>query len=649
MWSPHIDWDAPLWSMDVETGGLHAHRGARPFLLGMAGEDGDVHICEPYTKKWRTCVSMIEDPEVAKVAHNLKFELKMLAQMGVKVRGTLHDTMIMAHTRNEYEPSFKLERLTERYIGQSTQNASTIEDWKRANKARFKERIGREPRYFEIPDNMVRPYLDDDVVSCLKLFWVFKKLIKEAFSELYTWEMALVPVLAAIEERGIHVDMKYITQKRGQYLVEMADLLLKVRSEAGDEKFNPLSPKQIVDKLVDFGVEFSSADYTEKGNPKTDYDTLQKYDTPFTNAITAYRKLSKLKGTYFDALARFQNGSAVHCSLWQCSSSKDKGLRTARLSSSDPNLQNIPARDSITVRRAFVPRPRCSLWFLDFHQIEMVLFADVFGVEGMIRAIEEGEDLHAFTAREILGYSRKKWEALKKTDEATYTKYRFLGKQCNFAVVYGAGDRKFHQTVTKQLKGDAPSFRECKELRVLYKRRFPEIPQGFRRMEGQLVSCGYVEDRMGRRYHVPRELSYKAVNAVIQGEAATIMKRALVKVHRYVGKEWAKFQQEVPFDSAVVAPGINLTVHDEVVLECDDVMAPELPMGCAKVMAFKEYRLPVEVEVSWVPESWADKRKASEFRPGGRCVACGGTGRNSKGGPCLPCEARKGVKQCQTA
>ena len=362
-----VNWDVPIISFDVETDGLKAHRGARPFLLGTADEQGEVLTGEPGTRTWRIMKDKLRDPRLAKVAHNLKFELRMLGSMGIPIRGQLHDTMVMAHTLNEYEQSFKLERLAERYLGADTSNAIMIDNWKYANAPIYRKRLAREPNYSEIPRKLITPYLEDDVVTCLKLCYVFKERIERWFSTLYGWEIALVSVLMNMEERGIRIDTDYIAGKRKELGKQIAALLLKVHKEAGDDNFNPASPKQIANKLIEFGVEFSQADYTDKGNPRTDFETLKKYDSPFTNAVTEFRKKSKLKGTYFDGLAEKHNAHIIRCSFWQCSSSQDKGIRTARLSCSDPNLQNIPARDKVIVRKAFIPRDLCSLWFIDFH------------------------------------------------------------------------------------------------------------------------------------------------------------------------------------------------------------------------------------------------------------------------------------------
>ncbi len=605
-----IDWTLPVASFDFETDGLDPQRGARPFVMGMAFEDGEVLVAEPGSRDWDLMVGVIGDPAVAKTAHNKKFELKMCAQiMGFEVGGVVHDSMIMAQLLDEYEKSLKLERLAERYIGGGTDNEKELSAWKKKAKKEYKEKFGREPTYRDIPRSLLLDYLRDDVVSALKLFYVFRDRVRDNFDEVYEWELRLPEVLAAMESRGLRVDLEYCGLKRRELHGIAHELLLKLKGDTDNQSFNPSSWQQVAKYMKTLGVTLET---NAKGNPKTDADTLEKYDLEFTRDVVSFRKVTKLENTYFGGFLAKQNGSVLRCSFWQSMTSSDKAHKTARLACSDPNLQNVPARDSVTVRRAFVPREGCSLWFFDYAQIELVIFASQFKVRGMLAAMRDGEHVHEHVARQLVGLSRDQMAELKETDKRRHEAVKFVGKQFNFAKVYCAGWRRITETVNKYGAqfGVKKSHAEVRALLRVYDDKFPEVSDAVRMQERELHMMGFVRDWYGRRYRVPAHQSYKAVNAIIQGAAATVMKRALVRVHGGLERlrEWTP-----PWVDPHGAPAIVLTVHDEIVVEVDDAMATQVVKVVKKEMACDDFDLPVEVDVNFTGTSWADKRPASEF------------------------------------
>lgn len=618
---PLFNWDSPVASFDSETTGFKPQRGARPFLWGMHLDCGEVIVGEKGTKAYRRIVSVLEDPAVAKVAHHLKFDLRQAEYDGITIRGELHDTMLMAAITDEYEQSFNLEKLSQKHLRFIPDNQTLLNNWKAANKAQIRSEYHRDLRYSDMPRRIIVPYLEDDVTNTIKLFFYYKKFIAQHFDELYWWEMQLVPALMRIETRGVCTDQAYIAEMRNVMETKNAQMLEGLRQLTNNWNFNPGSATQVAYYIKRFGFQLDREDYGKNGQPKTGKDVLEKYITkvdkktkeiivqghPFVDGLVEYRRTSKLKGTYLDALMDGSSAGVIHQSLWQGSSSKEVGIRTQRLSASDPSLQTVPARDATTIRRCFVPRPGCAMIYLDYSQIEMLVFLDLFKVPSMIEAAQRGEDFHAFTGRALADIPLEEWARMATSPEDSpefklWKELRQIGKSCNFAVIFGSGVRTFSETA-------GLPFNEGKKKLDQYFQLFPEIKDVQREQTRALLTRGYVVDRSGRRYHVPRDLAYKAVNAVVQGEAANVMKRGLVQVDRFL-LEWREANWDRIMEEARgIPPALVNTIHDELHNECPIPFVDEVIPACIPLMEREDFEIPIRVDVEWTTTSWADKRK----------------------------------------
>lgn len=631
------DWSAPIYVFDVETDGLNPSLGARPFLYGLADCEGDITLVRPNDARGMDTIhNILSNPSVAVVGHNLKFDIKMAMTEGIQVNCQLHDTLIMAGLVNEYEPSMKLENLAKSKLGHSCKYQGLVTTWKEAARYRVRKSWGRDLLYQDMPKGLVEPYLTEDLELAMRLFWFYRPWIMSKHPELYYTETELIRVLAGMELRGIAVDQDYIAKMRMELGNSLRESHAKLCEAVDNPNFNPNAPQQVALGLVKVGVEITK--YTDAGNPKTDAETLEEYDHSFCEELTHYRQDSKLLGTYFNSIMEKAPNGILHTSYWQSSSSGEQMIRTGRLSSSDPSMQNVPARRGTMVRRAFCARPGYELWFFDYRQIEMLLFVHFFKIEHLRAAVSDrGEDLHAFTAKEALQISDADWAKIKyaKKGEAVtvtmlgnqvtfpsaFSALRFLGKQLNFASVYGAGALKLMLTLNKWGPRDADGklihrfdLNEAKLLVRDYRKAFPEVPEAQRRAMAELHSKGYVEDDFGRRYHVPRALAYKALNAKIQGQAGNVMKRAMVRIaHRLKDFSCHGLIGQKPSRQR---PGLVLTIHDEIVPEIPSLQVTQVVPEVVKCMYEPGFMIPLAVDANWTDGSWADKREVAAHPQG---------------------------------
>jgi len=245
--------------VDLESDGLQPYDGSRPFLYGMEDENGTVVIIDRAvkgyrkTEEFRAFRRVVEDPRIEKIAHNAKFELKMLLHDGFTPRGRWHDTMIMAHLLNEYEKSISLKYLSRTYLGVSYEAEDTLKAWLKGAKRFFKKSLGREPNYSDVPRDITVPYLEEDLDNTMRLFWMWIEPIEEFFADVYAWELRLIPYVVQMEDAGVVVDRAYCIKTAKDMTRAMGRATDKCRALAGDEEFNPGSAPQVMAALTDRG------------------------------------------------------------------------------------------------------------------------------------------------------------------------------------------------------------------------------------------------------------------------------------------------------------------------------------------------------------------------------------------------------------
>jgi DNA polymerase-1 len=482
--------------------------------------------------------AIFENEAIEKIGQNLKYDALMLKWYGVEVKGKYIDTMIM-HYLLEPELRHGMDYLSETYLSYQPVKIESLIGKKGKNQLSMRD----------IPVEKVVEYASEDADVTLQLKeYLAPELAKEGFQELYDKvEEPMIKALVQLEYNGIKLDSQFLHDYSKEFDAELKQLEKDIYDIAGSP-FNIASPKQVGVILF----ERLEVPYRWKKTPSGQYKTGEEIltelapKTPIIEKILRFRGLTKLKSTYIDALPNMVNPRTgrIHSSFNQALAA------TGRLSSSNPNLQNIPVRtpEGAKVREAFVPRDEnYVILAADYSQIELRLIAEISGDEAMLEAFQKGQDIHTATAARVFGVP---------LEEVT-REQRGRAKTVNFAVVYGAGATN----LSKQLD---ISRKEASELIQNYFAQFNGLKTWMDKVVEQAREDGYVTTMMGRRRQL-RDINSKngmlrshaernAVNTPVQGTAADMIKLAMVEVH--------KFLMEGDYKTKMV-----LQVHDELVFD----------------------------------------------------------------------------------
>ncbi|MEE8236505.1 MAG: DNA polymerase I [Gammaproteobacteria bacterium] len=496
----------------------------------------------------------LEDASRSKVGHHLKYDAHILENHGVTLRGMRFDSMLESYVLNSTATRHDMNSTAHKYL-----NLETI---------RFEDVAGKgagQLRFDQVDLDRAAPYAAEDADITLRLHRKLWPMLEAtgSLAKLYTSiEQPLVPVLQRIEHRGVLVDEKRLAKQSTELTKKIAALEKKVHKEAG-RKFNLGSPKQLQELLFDeLGLPVIRK--TPKGQPSTAEDVLQKLAEEFIlpELILDYRALSKLKSTYTDKLPQqiCARTGRIHTSYHQAVAA------TGRLSSSDPNLQNIPIRteEGRRIRQAFIAPPGYSLLAADYSQIELRIMAHISGDQGLLQAFADDLDIHRATAAEVFGVP---------PDEVSDDQRR-SAKAINFGLIYGMSPFG----LSRQL---GISLDEARGYTELYFDRYPGVQDYMKRTRQQAKEQGFVETVFGRRLYLPdiqarqaqrRQYAERsAINAPMQGTAADIIKKAMLAVD-----DWL---QNDGVDARMI-----MQVHDELVLEVHSDMADEAAARVAELM-----------------------------------------------------------------
>lgn len=569
-------------TVDLETTGLDWWKGARIFMMGLEDEAGNVKIGEPGDYNWGIFLDVMKSQRIRKLGWNIKFDLKMSRQTKVKTEGEFDDAMLMTYMQNEYEPNLKLDDCSERHLRRERTSKKLIPQLL----ARLRRHGKKDANYSDIPRPIMRSYLEDDLDDTTRMGWKMDYVRTGAQRRVYDIEREVISNTVEIERWGIHIDKAYCEKAIVQNNVRIKELENKLY-DLGGCKFKYAGPQlgQIMESLgLDTGVR------TKNGSMKTGADYMQQFkNTEFVATLMELRALNKITGTYFEAFIDHAVDDVIHPNFWPFG--EDEGIKTGRFSSSDPNFQNIPGggrgnnvemlRDPGLVRRAVTPRPGYVFLFADYDQIEFTLFACAVGAERILQDIRNGVDFHSATAKLIEGPHC--FDGLSK-DEAK--KLRFKYKELNFSLIFGMGVARYAQRANI-------SPREAADRRNRYFRAIPEARDFMLQAQADLLRDGYVQDQFGRRYHVPRELCYKAANALCQGPAGLVNKQGINRTFKNLEGLDAH-----PF----------LTVHDEIAVECRKEIIREVAQAVQEGMEDR-YTFPVTLtaKLSFSDKNWADK------------------------------------------
>ena len=529
----------------------------------------------PTEEALRLLTPMLEDPSILKIGQNMKYDSKIFAQLGINV-APIDDTMLLSYAMHAGLHGHGMDTLSERYLSHTPIPIKPLLG------------TGKSAITFDkVPLADAVKYAAEDADITLRLWQLFKpQLHRVGVTKVYeTLERPLVPVLAAMERSGVKVDRDTLSRMSNAFAQKMAGLEDEIYELAG-RKFNVGSPKQLGEILFDeMGLEGGKKGKT--GAYATGADVLEdlatEHDLPAR--VLDWRQVSKLKSTYTDALQDHINPDTgrVHTSY------SIAGASTGRLASTDPNLQNIPIRseEGRRIREAFVAEPGKALVALDYSQIELRILAHIANIPELKQAFQDGIDIHALTASEMFGVP---------LDEMT-SDVRRQAKAINFGVIYGISGFGLARNL-RIPRAEAQGFIDR------YFERFPGIRTYMNDTKAFAKEHGFVQTLFGRKIHTP-EISAKgpragfaqraAINAPIQGTAADVIRRAMIRMPDAI--------KDLPAT-------MLLQVHDELLFEVEKGAEDDLIAAARKVMenaADPVVKLDVKLDVdAGVGASWAE-------------------------------------------
>lgn len=522
---------------------------------------------------------ILANPATRKVGHNLKYDLIILRHAGMPVSGELFDTMIAAFVVDPARSSYGLDPLARAWFGHDMIPITDL-----IGKGRDQLQMD------QVPVEQVAEYASEDADYTWRLRVLLEPELAPAGVErlFRDTEMPLVEVLTEMEFHGIRIDVTYLKQIGEQMSGRAAQLVDEVHRLVG-KPFNLDSPKQLAEVLFDqLGFRVVKTTRTARSTDAETLETLaEETGHPALALLLEHRELQKLRGTYVDALpaAISKRTGRVHTSFHQT------GAITGRLSSSEPNLQNIPIRTPLgrQIRKAFVPRTADELLVVaDYSQIELRVLAHYSEDEALIEAFREDRDIHAFVAAQVNGVAL----------DAVTKEMRSRAKAVNFGIIYG-------QTAHGLSRTTGMSRTESQQFIDDYFRRYPRVRSFIDRCIADARREGSVRTILGRRRPIPDSNSPNkavraqaerlAVNTVMQGSAADLIKIAMVQLHRRI-------------HAGKLPLRILLQVHDELVMEAPRSAADEMAQVAVEVMSGAlPLRVPLRVDVA-TGENWLDAK-----------------------------------------
>ena len=576
---------APLISFDTETDRLEYMRAA---IVGLSfavapGEAAYLPVGHDYAgapeqlnrdKVLAALKPLLEDPARPKVGHHLKYDTHILANYGIALKGQRFDSMLESYVLNSVATRHDMDSTAEKYLGVKT--------------IHFEDVVGKGAKqitFNQVEVDRAADYAAEDADITLRLhqkLWPQISALPTLKSVYETIEQPLMPVLYRMERTGVLVDRELLRIQSSELAARMLELQAQAHAEAGGV-FNVDSPKQLQEILFGkLGIPVSRK--TPTGQPSTAEDVLEELAAtyPLPKLILEYRGVAKLKSTYTDTLPEQidQSTGRIHTSYHQAVAA------TGRLSSTDPNLQNIPirTREGRRIRQAFIAPPGFSLVAADYSQIELRIMAHLSGDASLLQAFAEDRDVHQATAAEVFSTPLGEVSA----DQ------RRSAKAINFGLMYGMSAFG----LARQLgigRGEAQKYMD------LYFERYPGVKRYMEETRRQAREAGFVETVFGRRLYLPEIQSRNAalrqyaersaINAPMQGTAADIIKRAMIEVDAWL-------------QSSRVPAQLIMQVHDELVLEVADAAVESIVTQLRAHMArAASLAVPLKVDVG-IGRNW---------------------------------------------
>lgn len=568
-----------LLGIDTECTGLNPygdfarwkHEPARPYAFSFCDSDGNTAYyrwqVDPFTRKviinekeFKEINTYLANPKIIKIGHNIGYDLRMLEKSGFTVRGKIEDTIIMAHVvTGGHELSYALKPLAKKYLNILDDDEKDLKEATKKMRTIGKKKgwclaspvtDGRDPMkadYWMAPDEICKKYAIRDAERTMMFYLLWNPLVQQDknFKEVYEREMKIFYVIKEMEETGVRLDLMRLRSLHIWY-ADYADQQLKIAEANGGKGLNFKSPKQMKEKFID-ELGFKPTSVTKKGNPQINGDFLvaASKTQPLAKAILEYRGAMHMISGFlnpYEAYRVMENGYWVlHTNFRQT------GTQTGRFSASDPNLMQVASettgrrRTDLTLRprEAFIPRKNC-VWYLpDYSQIEVIVFSFLAQEKAMMEAILAGRDFHGSIGERVWG-KEKNYE-----EQKAY--YRKRAKLLMFCKLYGGGTKKVAY-LTDSTEAEAQKFI------AQYDSELPGVKVFMKKMVSIAQRDGKITSPMGRTYFIDPDFSYRAVNYLVQGTSADILKNAMINVHAMLKKNY---------------PGTKLllTLHDELIIE----------------------------------------------------------------------------------
>lgn len=554
-----------LMACDTETTGLNFYGTvskpkAKIFLHQFANTEGKIGLV-PHTKEnFPMLDEFYRNRDIVKIYHNLQFDVKGLHHAGFQVKGKLEDTLLAARCINEYEQSYRLEELAKVKWGFQDLEREALIKWFDDNKVKEKHR-----RYDHVPESIMYPYAAVDPFNVLQMYFMQKEHIQEMKSA-YRRDIRCAKFIIGVEDTGVLVDKQYFRGYSDKLKRKIKRYEKKIYKEVG-RNVNTKSEIEVAHALFKGGE--TCKVWTEKGHVAIGKEPMGLYESKFAKLVQRSNMALHRKAIIdSQILPNLDKRGYIHTNF---NLSK---ARTGRFTSSDPALQNIEVNGGI--RDGFIARDGYHLLYLDYSQIEVRLFAHYGGDERYIDGYcnDPDFDVHYMVA-EIIGL----------IEQHGKEKGRKWGKKINFTLLYGSGAKNLAETLGIDLY-------EAKRILKNYHSKLTSLRSLSAKLKRDLFEQGYVEDEFGRRYRVPADLAYKAVNALIQGCACNLLKIAMLRCGKILKGTLSYMIQNI---------------HDELVFEIHDSEWHLIPKLQAAMEDFHMFAVPIVVDIEYA-KKWSEKK-----------------------------------------
>lgn len=518
---------------------------------------------------------IFEDASTEKVAHNIKFDMHMLENIGVRIQGRIHDTLVLAKLINENRKTFVLKALAEEHDG-ITRYEDTVDYYKRSHRIK---------QYDKIPELLLGSYANADIYNCYRVFVEeYPMLLDEGLQDVYDTECRCIWPLYEMERNGMQLDAAYETVLKHE-LQEKADQMENEIYDTVGYKFNLNSTGQLYKALLDIGVDDSWIPKTDKGNPSLDKKSMDRlanyYNISLVEKILAYRQANKLLVTYaYGIYEQRDSEDKIHANINQCEAT------TGRMSITKPAMQTIP-RDDKHIKRAIIPDTDSYLVYIDYSQVEYRVYTHYMKGEHLTDLINRGYDVHAATAALLAHENVDDFVAKLHAEDKEAKAQRQRAKTINFALLYGVGANHLSELLNCHVS-------EARQIKSEYFQAIPEANAFINKVQQVIIQRGYVRNFYGRRRRLTPNECYKGPNALIQGCAADIMKAHLVMLYDFIKEHNLKTKL------------INI-VHDEVQLCVPKDELKYLADFKAALEDHENFRTKIEADIEMSNTSWADK------------------------------------------